>query len=530
MEVAHKPCPFCGSSDAFSYNTDTGMFNCFSCGATPSSEGGRCYNGEELVSWKELNSGYYEEGINLEPYVKEEYRSIPKWVLEKCGVYFTDLNGKTTVHYAYKNGTKHRELPKTIRNSGKMDTFYGQEDYNGGGGILTITEGEEDRLSVITMMGDYPCVSVPSATPSKEFWDNAREYLKGFEKIYLSLDSDEPGNNLADKFYRMFPGKVYRVAHTKYKDANEFLLNGATKEYKSAWWNAQKVKPSSILCTEDDFIKLYNETPNYEYFPTGIPDLDKKILGIHKGAFTVVLAETGIGKSELFRYFEYKCLKSTDYSIAICHGEETQLRSLLGLVSYEIGANVTRKDLIEDGGYETQVKEGIKALTKDEKLYQFTIKVDDGVDDIVDQVRFLATAFGVDYIFLEPIQDFISAKNTSEKESLLTDLTNKLKRLAPELNVGIVVIAHANKEGEAKYCASIVQGAAYEIRIERAVDSEDREEANTTKVFVGRKNRTGGGSGPAGSLTFDVDTYMLTPVIEETPKMQYQGNTKDVGF
>jgi hypothetical protein len=29
MEVSHKPCPFCPSSDAFSYNSDTGMFKCF---------------------------------------------------------------------------------------------------------------------------------------------------------------------------------------------------------------------------------------------------------------------------------------------------------------------------------------------------------------------------------------------------------------------------------------------------------------------------------------------------------------------
>lgn len=515
-EVSHQPCPYCDSSDAYSYNEEKNVYRCFSCGAAGVLN--------KTYSYKE------EEGLSLEPYIPDNYRGISRKVMEKHGVYFTSHEGKETVHYTYPNGTKHRELPKQIKISGKVDKFYGEDDYTSGKNI-TITEGEEDRLSVIQMMGDWPCVSVPGATPSKDFWENARKYLANFEKIVLSIDNDEPGDKLADKFYRMFPGKVYRVAHTKYKDANEFLTSGATKEYKSAWWNAQKLKPSSILCTEEDFNKLYDETPHYEYFTTGIPELDKKMLGIHKGAFTVLLAETGIGKSEVFRYLEYQCLKNTDYSIAICHGEETQLRSLLGLVSYEIGANVTRKDLIESGNYEQQVREGIKSLTKDERLYQFSIRVDEGVDEIVDQVRFLATAFGVDYIFLEPIQDFISASNTSEKESLLTDLTNKLKRLAPELNVGIVVIAHSNKDGEAKYCASIVQGAAYEIRLQRDVNSEDPSEANTTRVFVGRKNRTGGGSGPAGALTFDVDTYMLTPIITESYEVQHRSRTNDaIGF
>jgi len=137
----------------------------------------------------------------------------------------------------------------------------------------------------------------------------------------------------------------------------------------------------------------------------------------------------------------------------------------------------------------------------------------------------------VDYIFMEPIQDFISAVSTSDKESKLTDLMNKLKRLAAEIDVGIVIIAHANKDGDAKYCASIVQSAAYEIRIERDVDAEDPEERNTTKFFVGRKNRTGGGSGPAGKMYFDIDTYMLTPDLgPQEPVFDNTDVGKEVGF
>lgn len=527
MEISHQPCIFCRSSDAFSHNTETGMFKCFSCGSDSGNKRGLCFDGQTLEPFNSLKET--EKGISLEPYVKDIYRGIKKDTLEKYGVYFTTQDGKETVHYTYPNGTKHRELPKTIRNSGKMDHFYGAEDYNGGK-ILTITEGEEDRLSVIQMMGDWPCVSVPSATPSREFWDNAQKYLVNFEKIYLSVEDDDPGKHLKEKFYRMFPGKVYELNHGKYKDANEFLQEGAIKEYKASWWNAQKVKPDNILCSAEDFFNLYDKTPDYEYFETGIPELDKKMLGIHKGAFTVVLAETGLGKTELFRYLEYQCLKNTKYTIATCHGEETPLRSLLGLVSYEIGANVTRKDLIDAGNYEAQVKEGIRNLTRDERLYQFSIRVSDGVDEIIDQVRFLATAMEVDFIFLEPIQDFVSASNTSEKESLLTDLSNKLKRLAPELNVGIVVIAHANKDGEAKYCASIIQSAAYEIRLERDVDNEDPDVRNTTQLFIGRKNRTGGGSGPAGRLYFDKETYMLTPDLgPQEPVMDHSSSTV-VGF
>jgi 5S rRNA maturation endonuclease (ribonuclease M5) len=512
----HLDCPHCGHKECYSENEDLNVFQCFSCGKK-----GRL----------KYEQRTYEEGITLEPYIPQAYRGISKATLEKAGVYFTkDGQGKETVHYAYPNGVKHRELPKNIRASGKLDKFYGQDDYNGGGGNITITEGEEDRLSVIQMMGDWPCVSVPGASPSKDFWVNAQEYLKGFEKIYLSLDNDVPGDKLAEKFYRMFPGKTYRVKHTKYKDANEFLTNGGNREFKSAWWNAQRMKPESILSTSEDFLKLYDDTPDYEYFPTGIDGLDEKMLGIHKGAFTVILAPTGVGKTELMRYLEWQCFTQSDYSFGMCHLEETQLRSLLGLVSYDLNENVTRKDLVEAKDLEGKVRDSLTNMASKERVYQFSFRTEDSVDDLIENIRFLVTAMGVDYIFLEPIQDVVTG-DVANKESLLTDLTNKLKRLAPELNVGIVVIAHANDDGEAKYCRSIVQGAAYEIKITRDQDSADEAEKNTTHVHVGRKNRTGGGSGYAGSLTFDLDTYTLTPEIGPQEPVFDKGDvSNDYGF
>ena len=75
------------------------------------------------------------------------------------------------------------------------------------------------------------------------------------------------------------------------------------------------------------------------------------------------------------------------------------------------------------------------------------------------------------------------------------------------------MIAHANDDGEAKYCRSIVQGAAFEINIKRDIDSDVEYERNLMKLYVGRKNRTGGGSGPAGALTFDVASYKLSPEV-----------------
>jgi hypothetical protein len=52
---------------------------------------------------------------------------------------------------------------------------------------------------------------------------------------------------------------------------------------------------------------------------------------------------------------------------------------------------------------------------------------------------------------------------------------------------------------------------------------------NTTQLFIGRKNRTGGGSGPAGRLYFDKETYMLTPDTGPTEPIM-NNSSAVVGF
>lgn len=445
-----------------------------------------------------------------------EYRGIKVSVAQKYGVTMTD---KERVYPYPSGGKKIRIFPKEFRTESMKGSaeLFGQNLFGSGGRFITITEGEEDAMSAYQMINEgsaynNPVVSLPSANPSSKLWDNVKDYLNSFEKIILSVDTDEPGNKVAERISQMFPGKVYRVNHGQYKDANDFLQEGKSKEFKNLWWKAERVKPETILCTAEDFLKLYNDTPEHEYFKTGIPELDEKILGIHKGYFTVIKAPTGLGKSEFMRYLEWQALSKTDYKIAVCHLEESKLRGVLGLVSYNLGTNVTRKDLVEKFNLQEKFAQSVEKLTKAEQFYQFSIRTDDTYLDVVDRIKYLVAAMEVDFIFLEPIQDVVNIGNTSEKESQLSDFASILSRLASELNVGIVTIAHTNEDGEIKYCKMIGQKAGFEIVLERDMDNEDHAEANRTYVRVGRKNRVGGGSGPAGALDFDLESYTLTPV------------------
>ena len=162
----------------------------------------------------------------------------------------------------------------------KGDELFGMNLFPAGcSRIVTITEGELDALSAAQMLGKQytnPVVSLPSATPSKKLWENCKDWLGSFEKIVLSVDNDEAGNALADRMARLFPNKIYRVQHGDFKDANDFLKAGKGVDFKNLWWKPVKHTPENILNTADQFLKLYEDTPEHVYYPTGIQALDDK--------------------------------------------------------------------------------------------------------------------------------------------------------------------------------------------------------------------------------------------------------------
>jgi twinkle protein len=519
-------CPYvsCGSSDAFSFNSE-GFGLCHSCGnGYPSNKGKFDWVNEEYpTKGKDMSEEFTPKKVVVEDKGKGaylNYRSINSKTMQEYDVKtFNDRQ-----EYIYPSGgTKVRKLP--------IKGFYAKNGFNGAelfgmnfftsgcSKMVTITEGEIDCLSVSQMLkSNYtnPVVSLPSATPAKKMWEKDDDgfgvisWLNGFEKIILSVDTDKAGNEIADKISKLFPNKVYRVDHSKFKDANEFLVAGKADEFKAAWWNARKYTPDNVLNSPQQFKALYSDTPEHTYYPTGVKSLDDKILGLMQGHFTVIKAKTGIGKTEFLRMIEYNMIKQ-GVPIAAWHLEEVKLRTLLGLVSYECNDNLTRRDLVEEKGAESQVFEAIDTLTKDELFYQYHLSDGQGAEELIEQIRYFAIACGVKFVFFEPIQDVVVGSTEDNKESMLSDLAIRLSKLAAELNVGIVTIAHTNEDGAVKYCKMIEQRASVIISLHRKKDADSIDERNTTFLRI-EKNRPTSDEGIAGCVKFNTDTFTLREV------------------
>ena len=124
--------------------------------------------------------------------------------------------------------------------------------------LVIITEGEIDALSWAAY--GLPAMSVPfgGGKGGKQNWiENEFDRLERFERIYLSLDMDKPGDEAADEIAsRLGRHRCYRVK-LKHKDANECLMSGVgSHEMEDAILNARSLDPEGLKRASDYAAKV----------------------------------------------------------------------------------------------------------------------------------------------------------------------------------------------------------------------------------------------------------------------------------
>jgi len=369
-----------------------------------------------------------------------------------------------------------------------------------------------------------PVVSLPSATPSGKLWEKCKGWLDSFEKIILSVDNDEPGRKVAEVMFDLFPSKVYMMDHGQHKDANDFIMNGDGKAYVSAWWSAKKYSPAGFTASLDDWMDAIDGEDPYEYTPTPIKGFNEVAKGLVKGGITVVKAPPGTGKSSYLRMLMHDLVRNQKSTVACLMMEEVKSVTGRAMATYELGVNVkTKEDASFNGVSEEKVKEALATVLGEEKFVSFDINPQDPVEDCLRQCKYAISIYGADFIFIDHLQRMAYLSGTEGATSALTELGVKLTELAKRKNVGIICISHVNSDNRTKYASSIEEEAIVLIEMQRDKKSEDVDERNTTYLEVS-KNRPYAVTGPAGMLTYDIETDMVTeklgPSAPVTPERE----------
>lgn len=423
--------------------------------------------------------------------------------------------------FPYDNAFKYRLIDEKrfyskgdIRNAG----LFGKDKFSSGQSkAVTITEGEADCLAAYQMLGSkYPSLSVQSASTAKRDCTKDFEYLNSFEKIYICFDNDAPGLKAFKEVAALFDySKVYHVKLTL-KDACEYLQSGKVQEFRNVWYNSTKYLPDNVISCLSDFKQIITEKPEQAGVEYPFKCLNDKLFGLRSGEVTLITALEGVGKTELVREIEYKCLRDTDENIAVIHLEENKQRLLRGYAGlyYDKPCHLPNS-VITDEELEQLVDVVIK---RDNRLHVYSHFGSDDPSTIVNTLRFLTTAAACKYVFFDHIT-MVTSGNGEDERVALDALSTKLRMLVEELQFSLVLVSHVNDYGLTRGSRNISKIANSWIHLSRDIEAEAEKERNTTYVTL-KKNRFFGEAGPIGKLYFDKKRFRMVETVQDLPPVE----------
>jgi hypothetical protein len=519
----HQPCPYedCGSSDAFNWD-DGGFGYCHACATGyPTKNMGSTF--DWVKETYPLPRKVDIMTVEIGGFTYDNIRGISPEVCKLYGIQLQKDTDDNPIRYAFKypSNVKYRgyeEKKFWAKDKGTFLDLFGPEFNAGTSKRIYLTEGEFDAASLYEILGQsYPVKGIPSASVGDKFLQKQYEYLSSFQEIVYAGELDDAGRKAAEKFYAAFPEKFFYVPMSKHKDANEFLMAGASTDLKWAALKPQRYSPDNFFVSLDKFEQILREETPYEFVPTPCVGLNDSINGHTKGGMTLYKAFPGTGKTALFRYFQYDLLKNTDQKIAVLHLEESKSTTLRGLASYALGKNVNTKVSAEEAGItEVQVAESLKSFVREDNLILFEFTPSD-YDDIfgatLRYLRLAITAYGADYIFLDHVQRLAYMAGVEDATRNLTTFAVKAEDMCREHNVGFNCISHLNSDGAVKYARSLEEACIIAIDINRDKENEDEIIQNTIQLNIPGKNRPWSKLGEAGKLFYDRETGLLEEIV-----------------
>ena len=490
--ISQGPCPSCNSSDAYT-EYDNGYY-CFSC----------------------RKSEMKKESPKL--VINNETKIIPvRGLLESSLRHYnivTEIsNGEPTrTIFTYANGAqKIRKFhEKAFQQFGPSHTagVFGKDKFDPGSKqSIVITEGEYDAVALYQVCnGRSACVSVQNASTAKRDCKLDYDYINSFDKVILAFDNDGPGREAKAKVSSLFdPRKLLTIKFNKYKDANEYLIQGAGDELYKLWENASKDTPDGIVHSFRDVEKALSEHKQHKIASYPFECLENSLFGLHKGELVLFKGMEGIGKTEIFRAMEYHVLKTTEHNIGIIRLEETLGDTIRGLATYHLQAPA----MMENSGVSNDdVMNAYRDIVKgsQERLFIQSGFDSDDPDVILSNIRYLVSGCDCKVIFLDHLSMLVTGLENDDERKKLDYIVTYLKKMAIELGFCLVTIMHVNDNGQTRSSRYPPKIANTVVHMDRDIRHPDPFERKKLSFVVEKGRGQGSKTGPVGSVYYDNET------------------------
>jgi twinkle protein len=465
-------CPQCSASrkkkhyPCLSVNLDEGVWNCWHCAWSGSLKAGEEHRSAPARAPKVYRRPVYHPTTLPRDVVQWfAHRGIPEAVLARRqigyapAVYFPQIEDEApAIQFPYlRDGQvvniKYRTWDKLFRMVGGAERLlYGLDDLRGD--TLLICEGEMDALS-LEVAGHTSVVSVPDGAPAVttknyeskfDFLLSAEEALTPFRRIILAVDTDAPGQKLAEKLARRLgPERCWRVTwSSECKDANDVLVSyGAVvlKECIEAAhpWPVSGVVTGDMLAAAIDY--LYEHGMERGLTP-GWPSIALHYT-VRPGECTIVTGIPSHGKSQWVTALMVHMAERHDWRFAVFSPEHFPLeRYAARILEIYTGEPF-------DGAPDQMSRETLasaKAWLTDHISFLMPDDEAPTVDHLLHLARIQVYRQGIKGVILDPWNEMEHSRAAALSETeYVSKALSQIRRFARLHGVHVWVVAHPTK-------------------------------------------------------------------------------------
>lgn len=411
----------------------------------------------------EMTNWFAKRGISEETLMWAHVQSCRRWVPGAggnpkgaevdCIAFPYKLPGGKVVNVKFRSSDKRFTQ---VKNGQKV--LWGLERINlSEGDALVIVEGEIDALSVIES-GWTNVVSVPDGAPEKlkdevteddkkfSYLGNSADYLDGFKRIILAVDSDGPGTVLREELARRFGREKCWVVEWPegIKDANEALLAYGPDYVRLAIEKAQPYPIAGIYRVADyaDEVKRIYLHGRGRGLSTGWQALDR-FYTVRGGEMTVVTGTPNEGKSEWVDALMMNLAVNHHWHHAVCSFENPPTEHLIKLAEKYAGMPFFEgpSPRMSHGDLDT-------TLAWLNERYHFLRAEDETptLDWLLEKARAAVLRYGVKGMVIDPYNEIDHKRPAGMTETeYISHMLSEVKRFVQGHGVHLWFVAHPIK-------------------------------------------------------------------------------------
>lgn len=364
----------------------------------------------------------------------------------------------------------------------------------------------------------------------QHFLENPRnyEFFMQFDKVILCLDSDDAGLKAMESFAEKMPREKLWKVQLRYKDVNEYLVQGKYQEFvDDVEFKAKPCHDSLIIGSGGWQVAIKREISVEKLqLPPMLCRLEKSIKGgFPMGRIVTIGAASSAGKTTLVNSMIYYWLGLRTHKIGIVSLELTFGQYCMDMLSRHVGRKIDAFETVKEQQDFLNRPDVIDAANdffyNEDGSDRFWV-VDNRDSNIAEIQRLceqMVIQHGINVLILDPVSD-LTQKLDKEKQ---VEFASWQKSFVKKHNVLMIQISHVRKtgNGQKSYAEGAVpteddligsyavgSSSACTIMLARNKMSDNPRVRNTTGVYV-PKCRWSPVTGHLDDIYYDLETHRL---------------------